>query len=891
MWRARVNDEARGPQRRARKSSFGRGESGEHDAVGAVAGRSGEKALRERERKRRGFSFRYSCSGMRWVRVWVGGSVGSGTQNWYIRVCWLRATLSALATHRLVDVMARKKTTLKPLKASTPSTTSNNNGRKKKTAMNAVTKKQQQAQLKSLKKPAKVVKQLVKKAESEEVEEKEEESEDDDEVEKEGDGDASETEDSDDVDDEEEDDEFEDQGSSSDDDDDSGDDEPEDADLTELEKKTRRFTVDREKEVQKMREDGSLSVASQLHVDDLSSDDEIRCEQRTDICVYGPTAARCTMPIMIVKSFFRTVTWKSFDGCRLYVDVYSSNKIIHSMGNDIEPKSRFLPSKWERMKVLKIMKGIKEGRIKLDQKLEKKPEVYQMWFDDDQSQTRKGPAYIQAPKMPLPGHIESYNPPDEYLFSKEERHAWETANPEERETNFMPKRFKSLRELCGYSGFVRDRFERCLDLYLAPRVNKRKLNIDPESLVPELPKPQDLRPFPNTLALVFNGHTGRIRSLAVDPYGQYVASGSDDSTVRIWELETARCLQVYNVGAVVHKLSWNPNKDHQLLAVAAAKKVFIIATGTGSADQTELTNVLVGDADDSIRVVEEASDAINTTSGDVQVVDEADATVEPDALKKKVPVTWRFYSGTNDKHTSSDASERPWLERRVGTGIRVVLHHTSDVKDVAWHHKGDYLSTVSPGAGSGAVLIHQLSKRKTQNPFQKSLGQVQCILFHPSKPFFFHATQRHVRVYNLVKQSIVKKLSSGVKWISSMAVHPNGDHLLVGSYDRRLCWFDLDLSSRPFKTLKYHEKAVRDVSFHAKYPLMASASDDGTIHIFHAMVYSDLMKNPLIVPLKILRGHEVSGGLGVMALAFHPVLPWVVTGGADGTIRLFQNLH
>ncbi|EGZ28296.1 hypothetical protein PHYSODRAFT_248457, partial [Phytophthora sojae] len=524
-----------------------------------------------------------------------------------------------------------------------------------------------------------------------------------------------------------------------------------------------------------------------------------------------------------------------------YVDIYSSNKIIHSMGNDIEPKSRFLPSKWERMKVMTIMKGIKEGRIKLDQEPEKKPEVYQMWFDDDQAQTRKGPAHVQAPKMPLPGHIESYNPPDEYLFTKEERRAWEEAEPEDRETNFIPKKFKSLREVCGYSGFVRERFERCLDLYLAPRVNKRKLNIDPESLVPELPKPQDLRPFPNTLALVFNGHTGRIRSLAVDPYGQYVASGSDDFTVRIWELETARCLQVYNVGAVVHKLSWNPNKDHQLLAVAAAKKVFIIATGTGSADQTELTNALVGDADDSIK-----------TSSD----DDADA-------------------------------DRPWLERRVGTGIRVVLHHTSDVKDVAWHYKGDYLSTVAPGAGSGAVLIHQISKRKTQNPFQKSVGQVQCVLFHPSKPFFFHATQRHVRVYNLVKQSIVKKLSSGVKWISSMAVHPNGDHLLVGSYDRRLCWFDLDLSSRPFKTLKYHEKAVRDVSYHAKYPLMASASDDGTIHIFHAMVYSDLMKNPLIVPLKILRGHEVSGGLGVMALAFHPVLPWVVTGGADGSIRLF----
>ncbi|RLN87927.1 hypothetical protein BBJ28_00013722 [Nothophytophthora sp. Chile5] len=73
---------------------------------------------------------------------------------------------------------------------------------------------------------------------------------------------------------EESDDEFEDQGSSSDDDSGDEQDDEEDAELTELEKKTRRFTVDREKEVQKMREDGSLQVASQLHIDDLSSDDE-----------------------------------------------------------------------------------------------------------------------------------------------------------------------------------------------------------------------------------------------------------------------------------------------------------------------------------------------------------------------------------------------------------------------------------------------------------------------------------------------------------------------------------------------------------------------------------------------------------------------------------------
>jgi WD40 repeat protein len=83
----------------------------------------------------------------------------------------------------------------------------------------------------------------------------------------------------------------------------------------------------------------------------------------------------------------------------------------------------------------------------------------------------------------------------------------------------------------------------------------------------------------------------------------------------------------------------------------------------------------------------------------------------------------------------------------------------------------------------------------------------------------------------------------GCKWISSMTLHPSGDHLLLGTYDRRVIWFDLDLSSMPYKTLKYHGRAVRQVAYHPRYPLMASASDDGCIHIIHSMVYRYLPSN------------------------------------------------
>ena len=52
-----------------------------------------------------------------------------------------------------------------------------------------------------------------------------------------------------------------------------------------------------------------------------------------------------------------------------------------------------------------------------------------------------------------------------------------------------------------YDGLIKERFERCLDLYLCPRSAKAKLNIAPDSLIPELPKPQELRPYPERRSL------------------------------------------------------------------------------------------------------------------------------------------------------------------------------------------------------------------------------------------------------------------------------------------------------------------------------------------------------------------------------------------------------
>ena len=74
------------------------------------------------------------------------------------------------------------------------------------------------------------------------------------------------------------------------------------------------------------------------------------------------------------------------------------------------------------MHINRLVVAIRNGWIKLDAK-KKEPEEEKFWdiwenTADDQELARKMPPVLSAPKLKLPGHAESYNPSEEYLFSK-----------------------------------------------------------------------------------------------------------------------------------------------------------------------------------------------------------------------------------------------------------------------------------------------------------------------------------------------------------------------------------------------------------------------------------------------------------------------------------------
>uniref|UniRef100_A0A8C5SVC6 Ribosome biogenesis protein BOP1 n=2 Tax=Laticauda laticaudata TaxID=8630 RepID=A0A8C5SVC6_LATLA len=523
------------------------------------------------------------------------------------------------------------------------------------------------------------------------------------------------------------------------------------------------------------------------------------------------------------------------------VDFFSSQVRIHPVTNRPADKRSFIPSLVEKEKVSRLVHAIKMGWIQPRRPRGDTGVFYDLWAQEDHTSILgRHKMHVPAPKLPLPGHEESYNPPPEYLPTEEEKLAWEQQEPSERRLNFLPQRHDSLRRVPAFPRFIHERFERCLDLYLCPRQRKMRVSVDPEDLIPKLPKPQDLKPFPTVQALVYRGHTSLVRCISLSPTGQWLASGSDDGTVKFWEVSTARCVRTLPVAAAVKSLAWNPNPSICLVAVAVEHTVLLVNPGLGD-------KLLCGATDQLL-----------------------EGHVAPEEGRLQ-PVTWE------------EATEEE--ERRQG--VRLRLSFGKPLKQVAWHGKGDYFATVVSDNSHLQVLIHQASKRWSQAPFRRSTGQVQRVLFHPLRPFFFVATQRFVRIYHLLKQELTKKLLTNCKWVSSMAVHPGGDNLICGSYDSRLVWFDLDLSTKPYRVLRHHKAALRSVAFHPSYPLFASGSDDGSVIVCHGMVYSDLLQNPLLVPVKVLRGHAPAHDLGVLDVLFHPTQPWLFSAGADSTIRLF----
>lgn len=166
----------------------------------------------------------------------------------------------------------------------------------------------------------------------------------------------------------------------------------------------------------------------------------------------------------------------------------------------------------------------------------------------------------------------------------------------------------------------------------------------------------------------------------------------------VWEISTGRCIKTIETGDIVRSVAWCPNAKISLIAIASGQKLILLNPKVGDKMLTKKTDDVLTEAPKSDQLENE---------------------------RIKSAVQWAVSEG--------DEYEK---------GHRIVITHFKPIKQVTWHGRGDYFSTVMPEGANRSTLIHQLSKRRTQIPFSKSKGLIQCVLFHPVKPCLFVAVRK-----------------------------------------------------------------------------------------------------------------------------------------------------
>ncbi|EKX73422.1 conserved hypothetical protein [Theileria equi strain WA] len=468
---------------------------------------------------------------------------------------------------------------------------------------------------------------------------------------------------------------------------------------------------------------------------------------------------------------------ESYNQEDLYVE-FDNEDSIHPVSYQAAPKSRFLPSKWEAKKVARLVKLIRSGKIviKKDEAEEEDEPIEDIWGDaiynvNPQTAKRDENHDIEPPKIALPTHSESYNPPEEYLLTEEEKKEWLETAPEDRKVDYIPQKHDCLRRVGVYENLIVERFRRCLQLYLCPRAIKLKMNVDPESLYPKLPNVNELRPFPTKQSVEYRLGDSAYK-LAVDCTGRWI-SAVVNSKIYICDILSGRPFHCIKAFKDIQTILWHPKLP--VLIVANGSKVTCLAI--------ELANMKR----------DETLDPKRQNLGDT-----------PKSLYEQALELLTFKDGAN--HWEA-------CEKDGFTGL--CISHSGTVEHISVHQGGNYIVATCPECveGINQCIIHCIPKKESMRVGNKiASNKIRLAIFHPTEPKILIAFTKSIRMYDLksAQKTSTKdgsklgdgKKFSGIELPISMDMNFNSSFLVASDEDAKVSLFDTEIGTFAYKTFR-----------------------------------------------------------------------------------------
>ena len=368
---------------------------------------------------------------------------------------------------------------------------------------------------------------------------------------------------------------------------------------------------------------------------------------------------------------------------------------------------------------------------------------------------------------------------------------------------------------------------------------------------------------------VLRGHESEVVSVAFSPDGKTLASGSDDKSIRIWDIASAKELSVLRghksgvtsvaFGSDGTKLaSGSYDKSIRLWDIASAKELSMLA-----GHESLVTSIAFSPAGREL--------ASSGGDGTIRLWDIA-ATLELAVLKSGSVRSFAFSpDGSKIASAGDDWTIRLW-DLSIGRELSVLRGHKSWVTSVVFSPDGTMLASDSDDK---TIRLWDLASGKELSVLGGQESWVTSVVFSPDgKTIAFGSDDNSIRIWDIANGKELTLLTGHESIITSIAFSPDGKSLASGSDDQSIRIWDI-ASGKETSVLTGHESLITSLAFNPDGTKLASAGDDWTIRIW------DIASGKQISELT---GHESL----VTSVAFSPDGTTLASGSIDSTIRFWD---
>lgn len=286
----------------------------------------------------------------------------------------------------------------------------------------------------------------------------------------------------------------------------------------------------------------------------------------------------------------------------------------------------------------------------------------------------------------------------------------------------------------------------------------------------------------------FIGHTSKVNCVAFSANAEWLVSGSEDNFIRLWEVSTGECRQIYEGHSEsVNDINLNTNMEY-LASGSSDRSVRVWSVFTGKCEGVYLGHtdkvscvcftpngqyILSGSWDSTIRVW-------NILKGECEKI----------MNEHKAPVCSVKFSPTSEYFVSGSWDQKIFLWNfTTGQCEKIYTGHTSHVSTVSFSPNGEYIAS---GSWDQSVRIWSVLTGECKKIYNGHTNWVYCVNFSfNGKNIVSGGLDGSIRLWNVNLNEIQNNNNFGHSSpVYSICFNSNGEYIASGSYDKTVLIWD-----------------------------------------------------------------------------------------------------